>query len=102
MQEHKAGNSLIETRRKNRALIKNTIFRTPDATRTGVAKELGLTLATLSTSVSEMIAEGILQETERTENSGRTGSGRKALKVVFLPAAAAYAVHRSAAMCSGN
>ena len=88
MQGHKAGNSLIETRRKNRALIKNTIFRTPDATRTGVAKELGMTLATLSTSVSEMIAEGILQETERTENSGRTGSGRKALKVVFLPAAA--------------
>ena len=88
MQGHKAGNSLIETKRKNRALIKNTIFRTPDATRTGVAKELGLTLATLSTSVSEMIAEGVLQETERTENTGRTGSGRKALKVVFRPAAA--------------
>ena len=74
MQEHKAGNSLIETRRKNRALIKNTIFRTPDATRTGVAKELGLTLATLSTSVSEMIAEGSC----RRPSGRRTADGPEA------------------------
>ncbi len=58
----KKGNSLLETRRKNRVLIKNMIFRTEYAARTAIAEELGLTLPTITTSVNEMLAEGILEE----------------------------------------
>ena len=41
----KKGNSLLETRRRNRVLIKNMIFRMENARRTAIAEELGLTLA---------------------------------------------------------
>ena len=58
----KQGNSLLETRRRNRVLIKSMIFRTENATRTGIADSLGLTLPTITTSVNEMLSEGILEE----------------------------------------
>ena len=43
----KKGNSLLETRRRNRVLIKNMIFRMENARRTAIAEELGLTLPTI-------------------------------------------------------
>lgn len=58
----KKGNSLLETRRRNRVLIKNMIFRMENARRTAIAEELGLTLPTITTSVNEMLTEGILEE----------------------------------------
>ena len=58
----KKGNSLLETRRRNRVLIKNMIFRMENARRTAIAEELGLTLPTITTSVNEMLSEGILEE----------------------------------------
>ena len=36
----KKGNSLLETRRRNRVLIKNMIFRMENARRTAIAEEL--------------------------------------------------------------
>lgn len=53
----KKGNSLLETRRRNRVLIKNMIFRMENARRTAIAEELGLTLPTITTSVNEMLTE---------------------------------------------
>lgn len=75
-----SGNSLIETKRLNRVLIKNAIYRNSNATRTSIAKELGLTLATLSTSVGEMLEEHILEEVEQID---KAGVGRKARKIGF-------------------
>ena len=63
----KKGNSLLETRRRNRVLIKNMIFRMENARRTAIAEELGLTLPTITTSVNEMLTEGILEEIPITE-----------------------------------
>ena len=66
---NKKGSSLLETRRWNRVLIKNMIFRTENATRTGIAEALGLTLPTITTSVNEMLSEGILEEIPMAENN---------------------------------
>lgn len=60
--ETKKGSSLLETRRRNRVLLKDIIFNLEPVTRTAAAKELGLTLPTVTTSVNEMIEEGILEE----------------------------------------
>lgn len=85
------GNSLLETRRINRVLIKKMIFRMENATRTAIAGELGLTLPTITTSVNEMLAEGILEETPMTENQLVNNMGRRP-NVISFKGDAAYAV----------
>lgn len=80
---HKKGNSLLETRRRNRVLIKNLIFRTKNATRTGIAEELGLTLPTITTSVNEMLSEGILEEISFSESELVNAMGRKPTAIAF-------------------
>lgn len=88
---HKKGNSLLETRRRNRVLIKNLIFRTKNATRTGIAEELGLTLPTITTSVNEMLSEGILEEISFSESELVNAMGRKPTSIAFK-ADTAYAI----------
>ena len=80
---HKKGNSLLETRRRNRVLIKNSIFRTKNATRTGIAEELGLTLPTITTSVNEMLSEGILEEIPFSESELVNAMGRRPTAIAF-------------------
>jgi predicted NBD/HSP70 family sugar kinase len=80
---HKKGNSLLETRRRNRVLIKNSIFRMKNATRTGIAEELGLTLPTITTSVNEMLSEGILEEVPIAQSELVNAMGRKPTAIVF-------------------
>lgn len=80
---YKKGNSLLETRRRNRVLIKNSIFRTKNATRTGIAEELGLTLPTITTSVNEMLSEGILEEIPFAESELVNAMGRKPTAIAF-------------------
>ncbi len=79
----KKGNSLLETRRKNRVLIKNMIFRTEYATRTAIADELGLTLPTITTSVNEMISEGILEDIPMPERELTNNTGRRPNAIAF-------------------
>lgn len=88
---NKKGSSLLETRRRNRVLIKNMIFRTENATRTGIAEELGLTLPTITTSVNEMLSEGILEEIPFAENNLVNAMGRKPTSIAFR-ADTAYAI----------
>ncbi len=71
------GNSLIETRRKNRVLIKKQIYHCKEATRTLVAENLGLTMATLSTSTNEMINQGLIEEVQSNQSMSMSGVGRK-------------------------
>ena len=85
------GNSLLETRRRNRVLIKNMIFHMTDATRSAIASELGLTLPTITTSVNEMLAEGILEEIPITEKQLANNMGRRPNAIAFR-GEAAYAV----------
>ena len=76
----KKGNSLLETRRRNRVLIKNMIFRMENARRTAIAEELGLTLPTITTSVNEMLTEGILEEIPITEGQLVNNMGRRPMQ----------------------
>lgn len=87
----KKGNSLLETRRRNRVLIKNMIFRMENARRTAIAEELGLTLPTITTSVNEMLTEGILEEIPITGGQLVNNMGRRPNAIAFR-AEAAYAI----------
>lgn len=84
----KKGNSLLETRRKNRVLIKNMIFRMENARRTAIAEELGLTLPTITTSVNEMLSEGILEEVPMPEDQLVNSMGRRPNIIQFRAEAA--------------
>ena len=85
----KRGNSLLETKRRNRVFIKNLIFKQENATRTAIADELGLTLATISTSINEMIRNGIIEE--GPADGTFSGIGRRPMTLRFKPDAA-YAI----------
>ena len=67
------GNSLNETRRLNRILIKNYIFRMGVTTRADIARSLDLTLPTITTSVNEMIRERLLEEVPLPEEKQAPG-----------------------------
>lgn len=84
------GNNLSETKRLNRALIKNLIFRSKNITRTDIAHELALTLPTITTTINEMLKEGILKELP-FEGSKMGGAGRRPTYITFQ-ADMAYAV----------
>lgn len=77
------GNSLLEIRRKNRVLIKNSIFRKNIALRTDIAKEFNLTLPTITNCIKEMIEEGILEEDNPPEDYSSKSMGRKPKPVSF-------------------
>lgn len=80
----KKGSSLLELRKKNRIYIKDTIFYMEPITRTAIAQELGLTLPTITTSVNEMIEEGLLQEIPLPEEALSQGAGRKPQGIGFI------------------
>ena len=84
----KRGSSLLETRRRNRVFIKDTIFRREPVTRTAIAEELGLTLPTITTSVNEMMAEGLLRETPLPEEELAGNAGRRPTVLSFEEKAA--------------
>ena len=86
--ETKKGSSLLETRRRNRVLLKDIIFNLEPVTRTAAAKELGLTLPTVTTSVNEMIEEGILEEVPVPEEKLKNNVGRKPVAIQFVAGAA--------------
>ena len=82
------GNSLLETRRLNRILIKNQIFHAEYITRTEIANRLGLTLPTITTSVNEMMEEGILEENPIPEEYLINVAGRTPTAISFVANAA--------------
>lgn len=85
----KKGNSLLETKRRNRVFIKNLIFKQENATRTAIADELGLTLATISTSINDMMKNGVIEECPASDSF--TGMGRRPM-ILRFKADAAYAI----------
>lgn len=83
--KEKKGSSLLETKRRNRVWIKDTIFRKEPVTRTDIAKELELTLPTITTSVNEMIKQGILEEVPMPEEKLVNAVGRRPGAIRFVP-----------------
>lgn len=88
----KKGVSLPEARRQNRVQIKELIYKKGPITRTEVARRLGLTLPTITTSAQEMLAEGSLleRENDRQDELNPRG-GRKPLYLEVNPSAG-YAI----------
>ncbi len=84
----KKGSSLLETRKRNRIYIKETIYQREPITRTDIAHELGLTIPTITTSVNEMIDEGILTETALPEEMLVNVTGRRPTGIGLIPDAA--------------
>ncbi len=84
----KKGVSLPEARRQNRMQIKEVIYKKAPITRIEVARWLGLTLPTITTSALEMLAEGSLVEREMPEMDSRNPrGGRKPLYLDVNPTA---------------
>lgn len=84
------GNSLAETKKINRILIKNIIFRNDNITRNDISLLLELTLPTITTNINEMMAEGMLEEIP-FQSSGYKTAGRKPSAISFR-ADLAYAI----------
>ena len=61
MDGNKTG-GLSEVRRRNRTHIREIIYRRAPITRTEIAHELGLTLPTVTTSVAQMLEDGLMPE----------------------------------------
>ena len=85
MDGNKTG-GLSEVRRRNRTHIREIIYRRAPITRTEIAHELGLTLPTVTTSVAQMLEDGLLTETLMAEPAGSAG-GRPPLLLGFNPEA---------------
>ncbi|NLI19957.1 MAG: ROK family transcriptional regulator [Clostridiales bacterium] len=84
----KKGVSLPEARRQNRVQIKELIYKKGPITRTEVARRLGLTLPTITTSAQEMLAEGSLLERENDgKDEPNPRGGRKPLYLDVNPSA---------------
>ena len=84
------GNSLIETKKKNRAMIKNEILRHHYATRVEIAHKLGITLPTVTTSVNQMIKDKIVMEIPIPEDHLKNTKGRTPAAITFNPEAASF------------
>ncbi len=81
MSERYSGLSAV--RRRNRRNIRSLLYRRAPVTRTELAEALGLTLPTVTTSVSQMLEEGLLLE----EPSPEAGGGRRPNLLRFNPSA---------------
>lgn len=78
------GSNLPRVKVTNRSAILRMIYHYGPIKRSDIAQVLGLTMPTITTSVSDMIADGIVEETLHME-SVSDGPGRKARLVDIVP-----------------
>lgn len=88
MQEKGANQQLLK--RNNYKLIKKCIYQGSPISRVEVAHELGLTTASITGMVNQMLSKGLLRETENHPEKGSTGAGRPRVMLEFEPNA--YAI----------
>ncbi len=82
----KQSGGLSEVRRRNRAHIREAIYKRAPVTRTEIAEELGLTLPTVTTSVADMLEEKLLLEEPLPDAAYLNGpGGRRPLLLRFNP-----------------
>lgn len=87
----KKGSSLLDVRKMNRTYIKDSMYYNNYITRQQIANDLGLTLPTITTSINDMIREGIVVECELSSEAMNINVGRPP-KFVSLKPNAYYSV----------
>lgn len=80
------GASLVQIKALNRRQLRRAIYRQGPVARNRLARELGVSLPTVTTSVAAMLEEGLLTETPDVTAPGSLG-GRPAMLVDFRPEA---------------
>lgn len=83
------GNNLPRVRAANQSSIRRMVYHCAPITRADIAKRLGLTLPTITTNISAMIAEGLVRELEQPESADQR-SGRKSRLLDIVPEARRY------------
>lgn len=83
------GNNLPRVRAANQSSILRMVYHCAPITRADIAKRLGLTLPTITTNISAMIAEGLVQELDQQESADQR-SGRKSRLLDIVPQARRY------------
>ncbi len=79
------GTSLTGVKAHNRMEIKRMIYFHAPVTRQKIAKELGLTLPTITTNVAAMLEEGLLTEFEAQDRAASPLGGRPSALIDFRP-----------------
>lgn len=75
----KAGSNLSKVRKENFTSIMGMIYQRGPITRKEIAERLGVTLPTVTTTIKQLLEDGVLLETELTE--AEVSLGRKAMAV---------------------
>lgn len=83
MNEKGANQQLLK--RSNYRLVKKCIYQRSPVSRVELAHELGLTTASITGMVNQMIARGLLRETENPTGRGSPGAGRPRVMLEFEP-----------------
>lgn len=78
----KSGSNLSKVRKDNYASILGTIYQQGPIMRSEVAKQLGVTLPTVTTTIKQLLEDGVLREEPVLSASG--SMGRKASAVDFV------------------
>ena len=81
--EKSTGNNLPRIKASNQAAVRETIYKFGPISRMEMAKKLNLTFPTITTNVSEMMREGIIEEKEAEVVGG--GRGRRTMNVDYIP-----------------
>ena len=84
------GSNQMKVRQHNSTNIKEAIYKYGPLPRLRIAHMLGLSLPTVTTKVSDMIAAGIVREQSVEEEQAEIALGRRAVNVDFVPEAAFF------------
>lgn len=83
----KSGGNLTKIRKKNLSAIMETIYRNGPITRNEVARQLDLTLPTITTTIQSLLEQNILREEEVSGRTKEVTLGRKATYINIIPEA---------------
>lgn len=83
MNEKGANQQLLKW--NNYRLVKKCIYQKSPISRVELAHELGLTTASITGLVNQMLAKGLLQETQAHGERGSAGAGRPRVMLEFVP-----------------
>jgi predicted NBD/HSP70 family sugar kinase len=81
----------LSIRQLNRLRVLDALYRQPGSSRTELASATGLSRATVSTLVEELVGAGLVEERAAPDDAPRRGSGRPPVLVSLVPGAG-YAV----------
>ncbi|OKL42893.1 ROK family transcriptional regulator [Pseudovibrio exalbescens] len=83
--------SLIEQRKQGRVLIFSKLRKSGQLARIDIAKETGLSPATVTTITAEMMADGLIEEVDRPTPNGEVRRGRPRVELKLRPSSCVVA-----------